>query len=79
MKKEVNNTALKVTMVLNELITELKDCQAEKEEILSAIELFKSQGKLEKNYPLIRERMKNNVERFEKVVAKIEKVNKSIK
>lgn len=62
------------SFALSECLKELQKCKKEKEEILLWIEQLKEQNKLSLCEKEVRARMNNNVEQFEKVVAKIKEL-----
>jgi DNA-directed RNA polymerase specialized sigma54-like protein len=59
------------SILLNEMLDELKAAQNEKETILTWIQKITEDGTLEQNAAEIRTRMSANLERFKKVIAEI--------
>lgn len=76
MKKEIYDNVGIISVQLNEKLNELKACQTEKEAILKWVDELNKQNALEENAKLIRNKMAENLEKFKKVVAEIEELNK---
>jgi len=78
MKREVYNEVGIVSTILNDSVLELKSCQKEKEEILKWIDVLTEQNILEENIKSIISKMDANLQRFNKIIDKIKKINNKI-
>lgn len=79
MDKKIYDKVADTSILLNDLIDKLKDCQKEKEEICAWIEMLQSNDSLEKKQQEVEKKMKANLQQFEKIVAQIVKLNEEYK
>lgn len=79
MDKKIYDKVADTSIMLNGLIDKLKECQKEKEELLSWIEELKKSDKLEEKQKEVEKKMKSNLQKFEKVVSQIIKLNEEYK
>lgn len=74
MKKESFDKVAVKSVLLKQKLLELEECKKEKEAILKEIEELHLKNKYEENHEMIKEKMDNNLKRFEKILEDVKKI-----